>query len=186
MDFLSPDGVSRSSDENGRPVPQGAPGTLAVHRDDPGLMLGYLHDGDAEARHRTGDWFLTGDSARLREDGAIDYLGRTDDLLTSGGFRVSPLEVEAALADFPGLEDIAVVDHVLDRTTRVIAAFYVAKAPLDEASLASHAALRLAPYKRPRLYTRVDSLPRGANGKLLRRALRDSAADRAEVPDDQA
>jgi acyl-coenzyme A synthetase/AMP-(fatty) acid ligase len=149
-------------------------------------MLGYLLDAPAEARHRAGDWFLTGDSAVLRADGAIGYLGRGDDLLTSGGFRVSPLEVEAALADFPGLDEVAVADHALDPATRVIAAFYVAKAPLDEASLASHAAPRLAPYKRPRLYLRVDSLPRGANGKLLRRALRDAAADRTEVPDDQA
>jgi acyl-coenzyme A synthetase/AMP-(fatty) acid ligase len=171
---------------DGQPVPQGTPGTLAIHRDDPGLMLGYLHDPDAEVRHRADDWFLTGDSAVLRADGAIDYLGRTDDLLTAGGYRISPLEVEGALADFPGLDEVAVTDHVLDRTTRVIAAFYVAKAPLDEASLAGHVAPRLAPFKRPRLYLRVDSLPRGANGKLLRRALRDRSADRAEVPDDQA
>lgn len=172
--------------KDGQPVPQGTPGTLAVHHDDPGLMLGYLHDAPAEARHLSGDWFLTGDSAVLRADGAIDYQGRNDDLLTAGGYRISPLEVEAALAEFPGLDEVAVTDHVLDRTTRVIAAFYVAKAPLDEASLASHVAPRLAPYKRPRLYLRVDSLPRGANGKLLRRALRDPEAVRAEVPDDQA
>jgi acyl-coenzyme A synthetase/AMP-(fatty) acid ligase len=169
-------------DADGRPVPRGVAGTLAVHRGDPGLMLGYLHDAPAERRHLSGDWFLTGDNASMRKDGALDYHGRTDDLLTSGGFRISPLEIEAALADVPGLREVAVVDHLLDRTTRVIAAFFVADTPLDEASLARHVAPRLAPYKRPRLYLRVDSLPRGANGKLLRRALR----NRSEAPDDPA
>jgi acyl-coenzyme A synthetase/AMP-(fatty) acid ligase len=172
--------------QDGAPVPQGAPGTLAVHGGDPGLMLGYLNDPvddlGAEARHRRGDWFLTGDSMVLRADGALDYLGRTDDVLTAGGFRVSPVEVEAAVAAFPGIAEAAAVDHVLERTTRVIAAFYVADGPVDEARLEAHCAERLAPYKRPRVFVRVDSLPRAANGKLSRRLLRANPG----TADDQA
>ena len=159
-------------DDADAPVPQGTPGTLAVHRDDPGLMLGYLHAPEAEARHRRGEWFLTGDSMILREDGALDYLGRSDDVLTAGGFRVSPVEVESAVTAFPGVTEAAAVDHVLDRTTRVIAVFYVADGPVDEARLTEHCAERLAPYKRPRVFLRMDSLPRAANGKLSRRLLR--------------
>jgi acyl-coenzyme A synthetase/AMP-(fatty) acid ligase len=149
-------------------------------------MLGYLNDPvddlGAEARHRRGDWFLTGDSMVLRADGALDYLGRTDDVLTAGGFRVSPVEVEAAVAAFPGIAEAAAVDHVLERTTRVIAAFYVADGPVDEARLEAHCAERLAPYKRPRVFVRVDSLPRAANGKLSRRLLRANPG----TADDQA
>ncbi|MGI1661848.1 AMP-binding protein [Palleronia sp. KMU-117] len=172
--------------EDGQPVGRGMPGILAVHRADPGLMLGYLHDPEAEARHLRGDWFLTGDSMVLRDDGALDYIGRADDLLTAGGFRVSPLEVEAALTAFPGVAEAAAVDHVLDRTTRVIAAFYVAEGPVDEAKLAAHCAERLASYKRPRVFFRVDGLPRAANGKLARRALRITPDTQSETTDDQA
>ncbi|MCX8509402.1 MAG: AMP-binding protein, partial [Rhodobacteraceae bacterium] len=83
---------------DGQPVPRETPGTLAVHRNDPGLFLTY-QGADAEAAAKyAGDWFLTGDLAQMRADGAVTYLGRADDMMNAGGFRVSPLEVEVALA----------------------------------------------------------------------------------------
>jgi acyl-coenzyme A synthetase/AMP-(fatty) acid ligase len=81
-------------DADGAPVPRGAPGTLAVHRDDPGLFLGYLNQPEDTAARFAGDWFLTGDTVSMADDGAITYLGRDDDMMNAGGYRVSPLEVE--------------------------------------------------------------------------------------------
>jgi acyl-coenzyme A synthetase/AMP-(fatty) acid ligase len=167
-----------------RPAPEGAlgypqdgrrisvqDGILAIHRDDPGLMLGYLGP-DGPELPLQGDWFVTGDRVAQAEDGAITYMGRDDDMMNAGGFRVSPLEVERALAEHPGIDDIAVTDVEIRPGVRIIAAFYTAPDALEDAALDAFAAARLARYKQPRLYHHLPSLPRGANGKLSRRALR--------------
>jgi acyl-coenzyme A synthetase/AMP-(fatty) acid ligase len=152
-------------------VLEGDEGILAIHRDDPGLMLGYLGAGGLELPLQ-GEWFVTGDRVARAPDGAITYLGRDDDMMNAGGFRVSPLEVERALADHPAIDDIAVTDIDIRPDVRIIAAFYTGPQPLDDAALNAFAAARLARYKQPRLYRYLPSLPRGANGKLSRRALR--------------
>ena len=160
--ILGPDG----------PVPLGDPGTIAVHRSDPGLMLGYLHAPAETAQKFQGDWFLTGDQGMMRADGQMIYLGRADDMMNAGGYRVSPLEVEQALTGYPGITAIAATEIEIKPDTRVIAAFYTGPAALDEAALARYASTVLARYKQPRLYIHLPRLPTGANGKLLRRALR--------------
>ena len=90
------------------PVEMGDEGTIAIARSDPGLMLGYLNARDETGARMRGDWFVTGDRGAMAPDGQITYLGRDDDMMNAGGYRVSPLEVEAALAHFPGLGDIGV------------------------------------------------------------------------------
>ena len=154
------------------PVPLGEEGTIAVHRTDPGLMLGYLGAPEATAAKFSGDWFLTGDQGVMAPDGAVTYLGRADDMMNAGGFRVSPLEVEAVLNTHPGIEQAAVTDIEVKRDARVIMAFYTAPDPLPEPDLHAFAQARLAGYKCPRGFIHVDTLPAGANGKLLRRELR--------------
>lgn len=153
------------------PVPQGEEGTIAVHRSDPGLMLGYLNAPDEMEARLVGEWFLTGDRGTMEADGQVAYLGRDDDMMNAGGFRVSPIEVEQALAEFPGLDQVGVTDIEIKPDTRIIAAFYTAAAPLDEAALADFASGRLARYKQPKAWYHVGRMPTGANGKLLRRAL---------------
>ena len=155
------------------PVPIGTPGIIAVHRDDPGLMLGYLDQPEETAARYQGDWFLTGDMGEMTENKDILYHGRADDMMNAGGFRVSPLEIEAALLAHPDIHEVGVTDIDIKADTRVIAAYYVSDRPLDHIALEHFAAERLARYKQPRLYTRVASLPRNANNKLLRRALPD-------------
>lgn len=147
------------------PVVRGTPGVLAINRDDPGMMLGTL-DGAAPD-----PWFQTGDLVQMAEDGAITYLGRADDQMNAGGFRVSPMEVEAALATFPGLTDLVVTEITAAPGSTLIACFYTSTAPLDHEALAAFAATCLARHKQPRLYRRMTALPRSANGKLNRRAL---------------
>jgi len=155
------------------PVPIGTAGIIAVHRTDPGLMLGYLNQPEeTEARYQD-DWFLTGDMGEMTENKDILYHGRADDMMNAGGFRVSPLEVEAALLRHPEIHEVGVTDIEIKPDTRIIAAYYVAETRIDTDSLTQFAADRLARYKQPRLYQRIGSLPRNANNKLLRRALPD-------------
>ncbi len=158
-------------DDRGAPVPRGTPGRLAIHRDDPGLMLGYLGQPDETARCHAGNWFVTGDRAEMTADGAIRYHGRADDMMNAGGYRVAPLEVETALLAHPAITDCAVTELRIKSDATVIAAFCVSPAPLDEAALSAHMRDRLARYKCPRLYVRVDALARNPNGKIQRRAM---------------
>lgn len=154
------------------PVPLGEEGTIAVHRSDPGLMLGYLDAPEETAAKMRGDWFLTGDQGSMDADHQITYLGRHDDMMNAGGFRVSPVEVEACLARYDGITAVGAAEVAVKQDVSVIAAFYTAEVPLDEADLRRYAQANLARYKQPRLYIHVPQLPMGANGKLLRRALR--------------
>ncbi|MCR9086548.1 MAG: acyl--CoA ligase [Rhodobacteraceae bacterium] len=157
------------------PVPRGKPGTIAVHRSDPGLMLGYL-GAEAETRARftpDGTWFLTGDQAVMAKDGAITYLGRGDDMLNAGGFRVSPLEIERAFATHPSIDEAAAVEIAVKADVRVIALFYTGPETLDDGQLLAFAAGRIARYKTPRLFRHCAALPRNPNGKLARRRLRE-------------
>ena len=158
-------------DETG-PVPLGTEGTIAVHRSDPGLMLGYLNAPDETAARFQGDWFLTGDQGRMDEQSCITYAGRADDMMNAGGYRVSPLEVESALARCPGIVAVGVTDVEIKQDARIIAAFYTSASDLDEAALKAYAEQNLARYKQPKLFHRLDALPTNPNGKLSRRALR--------------
>lgn len=158
-------------DEAGQPVPPGQVGVLAVHRSDSGLFLGY--DGAAEetaARFR-GEWFVTGDPGRAREDGAIAMLGRGDDMMNAGGYRLSPAEVEEVLALVPEAGEVAVTEVAVASGARIVCAFWTGAAPRSVLEAAARAGL--ADYKRPRDYVRLEALPRTNTGKIDRRRLRE-------------
>ncbi|MBV9245122.1 MAG: AMP-binding protein [Methylobacteriaceae bacterium] len=165
------------------PLGNGEVGLLAVHRTDPGLMLGYWNAPGAEKAAIRGPWFVSGDLAAFDGDGYVWTHGRADDVMNAGGFRVSPLEVEAALAEHPSVADVAVAESAVREDVRVITAFVVLKAGAasDAAAILRHADTRLAPYKRPRRIVFVDALPRTANGKLRRRALAAGAGVRIDT-----
>ncbi|MEP4038657.1 class I adenylate-forming enzyme family protein [Pseudophaeobacter sp.] len=153
------------------PVPQGQEGTIAIASSDPGLMLGYLNaPEETEARMQDG-WFLTGDQGAMAVDGQISYLGRADDMMNAGGFRVSPIEVETQLSAHPGITQVGVATVEVKTDSHIIVAFYTGPTLLDPSELEAFAATHLAHYKQPRAYVHLDTLPSGANGKLLRRAL---------------
>ncbi len=156
-------------DEDGGELPDDTVGTLAVHRSDPGLMLGYWTDAGAPSLPLTGDWFETGDRVLRRTDGAFVYHGRRDDLITAGGFRVAPQEIEAVFHAAPGVEDCAALVISPKADTTVIALAY--SGATDRAALEELAQRSLARYKHPRVYVPLDTLPRSPNGKLDRRAL---------------
>ncbi len=159
---------------DGAPVARGETGEIAVDAADPGLMLGYCNAAGATAERLHDGWFHTGDLARMDADGQIFYEGRADDMMNAGGFRVSPLEVEACLQSLAGIESVAVTDVEIKPEVRVIAAFYTGPEALPEEQLRAHAEAHLARYKQPRLFRHLDGLPTGPNGKLSRAALRRS------------
>ncbi len=160
--------------QNGAERPDGEPGILAVHGSDPGLMLGYL-DGTTPDLPLTGEWFLTGDLVTRQPDGAFSYQGRRDDILTAGGFRIAPAEIEAAFDGAPGVTECAALTLHPTPETAILALAY--SGPAGEVALKQHATSRLARHKQPRAFLRLGALPRGANGKLDRRALADAVKD---------
>lgn len=165
-----------SVDGGDRPVARGETGILAVHRSDPGLMLGYWNRPDEDAESMRGDWFATGDLATMDSDGYIYPQGRADDIINAMGYRVSPDEVEAALEADARVSEAAAVEYRPASGVSLVAAYVVPArgATIDVEALKHDVAGRLAGYKRPRHLEIVDELPRTANGKLRRRALRDA------------
>lgn len=159
------------------PLPPGERGLLAVHRSEPGLMLGYWNRPEEEAAVMRGDWFVGGDLARLDADGYLWFEGRNDDLMKAMGYRVSPNEVEAVLATHPAVAEVGVAALAVRADVSVICAFVVPQpgAAPDAADLLAWCAGRLAAYKRPREIRFLDALPRTANGKVQRRRLAEAA-----------
>lgn len=162
--YVQPGRLVACLDEKGEPVPHGTPGELAVSTADPGFMRGYLGKPPPQ-----GPWFRTGDMVTIAPDGAVTHLGRRDDLMNAGGFRVSPLEIEAAFHDL--LPACAATEVAVAPGTQIIALFYEGPCKADAATLHQRAEIALARWKQPRHYQMVDALPRSANGKLIRRAL---------------
>ncbi|MEZ5840396.1 MAG: class I adenylate-forming enzyme family protein [Hyphomicrobiales bacterium] len=160
------------------PLAAGETGVIAVHRTDPGLMLGYWMRPEDTAAAFRGDWFITGDLARLDEAGYLWFEGRSDDLMNTFGYRVAPQEVEAAIAAHPAVADVAVTDVRVDDMVRIIAAFVVVHdgMALAEPELDAWCAERLAAYKRPRRFVMMKALPRTQSGKVIRKNLSDTIA----------
>lgn len=155
------------------PLPAGEVGLLAVHRSDPSLMLGYWHRPEEEALVYRGDWFCGGDLASIDADGYVWHHGRNDDVMNAMGYRVSPVEVEGAIAEHPAVAEVAVTELRVRADVSVIAAFVILREGMAASAddLAAHAEARLASYKCPREFRFVTTLPRTANGKVQRRKL---------------
>ena len=159
-------------------VAHGEIGLIAIDEKDDGLMLGYYEDEASTAEKRHDTWFLTGDLGAMAADGSITYHGRNDDVMTAGGYRISPSEVEAAFQSLTAISSLAVTQVEIKPDVFVIAAFYVSDEDISETLLHQVAKQNLAHYKQPRLYVRCDALPTGPNGKLMRRALTLPEGDR--------
>jgi malonyl-CoA/methylmalonyl-CoA synthetase len=136
----------------------------------PNVFSGYL--GGVAADAFTADaWFRTGDLGRADPDGYLRIVGRSKELIITGGFNVYPRDVEEVLRDHPGVADVAVVGVPDPEWGERVVACVVAADTADAEQLLAWAAARLAPYKRPREVRFVDELPRNALGKVVRAAL---------------
>ncbi len=160
----------------------GEHGLLAVHRSDPGLMLGYWNRPEEEAEVYRGEWFLGGDLASIDDDGYVTHHGRANDIMKALGYRVSPLEVEAVLARHPDVAEVACAEIRVRDDVSVIGAFIVPRTPqqADKSAILAFAAEHLAAYKCPREVRFVSALPRTPNGKV-RRAELEKSHYRAEI-----
>jgi long-chain acyl-CoA synthetase len=158
-------------DEAGREVPTGTVGHLVARGDN--VTPGYLDEPEETAAILHDGWLWTGDLARGDADGFLFHEGRSKEILKVGGHRVSPVEIEHALAMHPGVAEAAVVGAPHDLMGEVPVAFLVCRAGSDPSDDELRAFCRelLAPYKVPVRFTRVAALPRNEAGKLLRARL---------------
>lgn len=171
----------------GRPLPglEAAviDGQLAIGLPNPQQMLGYWNEpartAAAIVRHEGREYWLTGDMVRQDEDGYFFYEGRADDIISSAGYRIGPMEVENALAEHPAVQESAAVGKPDAGRGEIVKAFVVLKPGYAAsgalaAELQEHVKRTTAPYKYPREVEFLAELPKNASGKLLRRVLRDA------------
>ncbi|MET0132057.1 MAG: AMP-binding protein, partial [Kibdelosporangium sp.] len=152
-------------------LPTGETGEIAVRSDT--QFVGYYQRPDLTAESVVDGWLRTGDIGRLDQAGYLYVTDRAKDMIVSGGMNVFPAEVEAALADLPGLAEIAVFGVPDERWGETVVAVAVASDPgLDAAALINAARQRLASYKKPTQVRFTDALPRTASLKVDKPELR--------------
>jgi acyl-coenzyme A synthetase/AMP-(fatty) acid ligase len=166
--------------DEGREAGIGEVGHLVIRSDDPGLCLGYRRTPELwQACHRNG-WYYTKDLAFKDEDGFFWYVSRSDDLIKSRAYLISPREVESAIMEHPAVLEAGVIG-VPDELIGQRVAAYVTLQQGHEASdglaveILSHVRAKIAAFKAPKDLFFADSLPRTATGKLIRQELRKKA-----------
>lgn len=164
-------------DDDGTPRPPGQPGHLVIGNDHPGLTLGYYRDAARWAKVNRGGWYDTKDFASVDEDGYYWYVSRSDDLIKSRGYLISPKEVESALMEHPAVLEAGVVgvpDPVMGQKVRAWVTLKpgFAASPALAEEVKAHARRTIAPFKAPQEVTFVAELPKTLTGKVLRRELR--------------
>lgn len=157
----------RLVDEQGQVVAPGEPGEIQVRGRT--VFKAYLHRPEAtEEAFAAGGWFRTGDMA-IVADGYYRIMGRTSvDIIKSGGYKISALEIEEVLREHPSIEDCAVVGLPDEEWGELVAAAIVASADIDTEVLGAWLRERIPSYRMPRRYIRVEQLPRNAMGKVLK------------------
>lgn len=145
-----------------------------IHVRGPGVFRGYWRLPEITAESFTEDgWFKTGDIAERDETGSYRILGRrSQDIIKSGGYKISALEIESALLEHEAIKEVAVVGVTDPEWGERVAAAYVSKVDLREEDCVAFLKGKLARYKVPTLWKRVDSLPRNAMGKVLKSGVR--------------
>lgn len=138
----------------------------------PNVIAGYYRRPDADAEAFTDDgWFRTGDLGEMDEDGYLTLVGRSKELIITGGYNVHPREVEEVLADHPQVKEVAVVGRPSERWGEEVTAVVVAEREIDLVELRTLASSRLAAYKVPKRFEFAAELPRNALGKIVRNRL---------------
>ncbi|WP_062220633.1 acyl-CoA synthetase [Aureimonas sp. D3] len=165
-------------DEAGNELGPNRPGILAVDIARSPLLWfrGYYHQ-DTPAI--AGGYYRTGDTVELEPDGSISFVGRSDDIITSAGYRIGPFDVESALIEHPAVVETAVIGVPDPERTEIVKAFVVLAdgvrgTPALADELAQHVKRRLSAHAYPRQVEFVDELPKTPSGKIQRFILRKS------------
>ena len=170
------------ADDFGEELPQGVHGEVLIRGQN--VMAGYLDDKIATAHVMRGNWLHSGDIGFVDEEGRLTIADRSKDLILRGGASIYPSEVEDVLAHHPAVHDVAVVGQPDDYYGEEIVAIVVPQNEVTPQELDAWAREQLAPYKVPRRYAFIESLPQGSSGKTLKRRLRDQlVAGEIEVED---
>lgn len=166
-------------DDDGKEVAPGVVGDIAVKRNCPALFQEYYKDKERTDVTVRGDYYVTGDRAKMDDDGYFWFEGRSDDIIISSGYTIGPFEVEDALIKHPAVQECAVVGAPDDIRGNVVKAFVVLKDKdvQDEArlikELQDHTKKMTALYKYPRRIEFIDELPKTSSGKVRRVELRE-------------
>jgi malonyl-CoA/methylmalonyl-CoA synthetase len=169
-------GVSlRVRDDRGQSLPAGDIGGIEVRG--PNVFKGYWRMPEKTAAEFTADgWFMTGDVGHLSADGYVTIVGRSKDLIISGGYNVYPAEIESVINDMPGVAESAVVGVPHADFGEAVVAIVVAKpgSTLDAAAMTARLKAQIANFKVPKRLFIVSELPRNTMGKVQKNLLRDA------------
>ena len=164
-------------DDAGAPVPSGEIGEIAVRRPDPVMFLRYWNNDAATREKFSGDWMRTGDLGTRDGDGYYWYVGRKDDVISSGAYRIGPGEIEACLNGHPAVAASAAVGSPDPIRGEVVKAFVqlregVAATETLAAELQAFVKGKLSGHEYPRELEFIDAVPTTSNGKVMRGELR--------------
>ena len=163
-------------------------GSIAVRSPDPVMFLGYWNRPEATAEKFIeidgAKWLLTGDKGSKTPSGRIRFIGRDDDIISSGGYRIGPAEIEDCLLTHPAVQMAGVVGKPDNIRGSVVAAYiklaegFSGSDPLAD-EIAAHVKTRLAAYEYPRVIRFIDDMPMTTTGKIIRATLRKMAEEEA-------
>ena len=158
-------------DDGGAPVPTGETGELCLRG--PSTMSRYVRDPEATREVLRHGWVYTGDLATIDDEGFVYYVDRRKQIIRRGGLNISSSEIEAVLAEHPGVAEAAAVpmpNPVLGEDVRAVVVAAGEPAPTAE-ELIDFCRERLADYKVPRRVDFIDALPRNAMNRVMKSAL---------------
>jgi len=183
--FASPGHRIVVLDEQQRELDIGQPGILALDRSRSPMFWFNGYQG-FETKAFVGQYYLSGDTVELNPDGSISFVGRSDDVITTSGYRVGPFDVESALVEHPAVVEAAVVGKPCPERTEVVKAFVVLNAryraePQLAEELRLYVRKRLAAHAYPREIEFVDELPKTPSGKLQRFILHNQEIAKAQA-----
>ncbi len=161
----------RIINDNGEDVGVNEVGEIVLFGE--GNMMGYYRDEVATKAAFIDGWLKTGDLARKDENGFVWIVDRKKDVIISGGVNIYPKEIEDLLLSYEGIFEVAVIGVPHPQWGETVKAVYATKAEIDENELKMFLEEHLAKYKIPRLFERVEALPRNASGKILKQSLKE-------------
>jgi acetyl-CoA synthetase len=164
-------------DENFEPVPTGEDGFLVVRPNWPSMFHGYWQRSEMYNSKFLHGWYMTGDNARVDEDGYFWFVGRSDDVINTAGHLVGPFEVESALIEHPAVAEAGVIGKPDPIAMEVVKAFVSLNDGYEESTKLRNEIMRFVREKlstgvAPREIEFISSLPKTRSGKIMRRLLK--------------